>query len=584
MLSRKRKNNMINSTMDYGKDNSKKALIVIIILIVIILVLGLVLSIIYFSTDLMKSNKKLFMKYASQIVDEKDQFIDSEVTQYFEKKETSPYTNQGSYNANITVPEDENKFEAVNNFNVSFEGQVDNANKKMEQKVSLDFSDDIRLPFNFKRSENIMGILQKEYISGNYIAVDLDNLSNILGDSDIDYTNVLDSLTNSSNVTKWTEEEKEHIQNTYLKLIEKELNKDNFSKVEDLNTTGYTLTLKGEDIKNIELKLLETLKNDEIVLNKLNSLPSINGQKSNISASDIEKEITDIQNNNNVSDESSIEITVYTKNGKTNQFSITLNNEIKISISKQKNENTLGYKIEYEMMDNETLGKINLMIVYTGITSMQNVNENYVVGLETKDGSTKFEYTLNNTVNFDDSVEIEDFSDEETTMLTDYDQEQVTNFVTLLSDRISEVMQDEMIEAGIQNSSNPVLYSIPFYGMIMYYEDSMMSSVLDATTNEQDDMNLEEVNNRITTTLNSLYTDILVNQGLSNSDEDSIKSENMLIDSSAGTYSVSINEEAEDGEDFITITWTPTDESNGNEIEGKIIKEGESYKIESPTQ
>ena len=583
MLSRKRKNNMINSTMDYGKDNSKKALIVIIILIVIILVLGLVLSIIYFSTDLMKSNKKLFMKYASQIVDEKDQFIDSEVTQYFEKKETSPYTNQGSYNANITVPEDENKFEAVNNFNVSFEGQVDNANKKMEQKVSLDFSDDIRLPFNFKRSENIMGILQKEYISGNYIAVDLDNLSNILGDSDIDYTNVLDSLTNSSNVTKWTEEEKEHIQNTYLKLIEKELNKDNFSKVEDLNTTGYTLTLKGEDIKNIELKLLETLKNDEIVLNKLNSLPSINGQKSNISASDIEKEITDIQNNN-VSDESSIEITVYTKNGKTNQFSITLNNETKISISKQKNENTLGYKIEYEMMDNETLGKINLMIVYTGITSMQNVNENYVVGLETKDGSTKFEYTLNNNVNFDDSVEIEDFSDEETTMLTDYDQEQVTNFVTLLSDRISGVMQDEMIEAGIQNSSNPVLYSIPFYGMTMYYEDSMMSSVLDATTNEQDDMNLEEVNNRITTTLNSLYTDILVNQGLSNSDEDSIKSENMLIDSSAGTYSVSINEEAEDGEDFVTITWTPTDESNGNEIEGKIIKDGESYKIESPTQ
>ena len=583
MLSRKRKNNMINSTMDYGKDNSKKALIVIIILIVIILVLGLVLSIIYFSTDLMKSNKKLFMKYASQIVDEKDQFIDSEVTQYFEKKETSPYTNQGSYNANITVPEDENKFEAVNNFNVSFEGQVDNANKKMEQKVSLDFSDDIRLPFNFKRSENIMGILQKEYISGNYIAVDLDNLSNILEDSDIDYTNVLDSLTNSSNVTKWTEEEKEHIQNTYLKLIEKELNKDNFSKVEDLNTTGYTLTLKGEDIKNIELKLLETLKNDEIVLNKLNSLPSINGQKSNISASDIEKEITDIQNNN-VSDESSIEITVYTKNGKTNQFSITLNNETKISISKQKNENTLGYKVEYEMMDNETLGKMNLMIVYTGITSMQNVNENYVVGLETKDGSTKFEYTLNNNVNFDDSVEIEDFSDEETTMLTDYDQEQVTNFVTLLSDRISGVMQDEMIEAGIQNSSNPVLYSIPFYGMIMYYEDSMMSSVLDATTNEQDDMNLEEVNNRITTTLNSLYTDILVNQGLSNSDEDSIKSENMLTDSSAGTYSVSINEEAEDGEDFITITWTPTDESNGNEIEGKIIKEGESYKIESPTQ
>ena len=54
----------------------KKSKIIIILIIIVILVIILAsLGIAYFATDLFKSNKTLFAKYAGQIADENQGFI-----------------------------------------------------------------------------------------------------------------------------------------------------------------------------------------------------------------------------------------------------------------------------------------------------------------------------------------------------------------------------------------------------------------------------------------------------------------------------------------------------------------------------
>ena len=55
-----------------------------------------------------------------------------------------------------------------------------------------------------------------------------------------------------------------------MQVLTENLTTDKFSKITDSNKKGYKLQLTGDDIKNIETKLLETLKNDQTTLDKLN--------------------------------------------------------------------------------------------------------------------------------------------------------------------------------------------------------------------------------------------------------------------------------------------------------------------------
>ena len=64
----------------------KKNKLLIAIIIVLLLVIILCLAYIYLATDFLKSNKQLFFKYATQIAEQEDGFIENELKQYLEKQ------------------------------------------------------------------------------------------------------------------------------------------------------------------------------------------------------------------------------------------------------------------------------------------------------------------------------------------------------------------------------------------------------------------------------------------------------------------------------------------------------------------
>ena len=108
------------------------------IILLLILILGGIFAYIYFETDLLKSNGQLFFKYLGQVLDVQDGFIDSQLTEYSKKKYTGKYEDSGTFSAEIAMNGmDYGTSQAVNDFNVTYSGKVDNTERKNEHKINL---------------------------------------------------------------------------------------------------------------------------------------------------------------------------------------------------------------------------------------------------------------------------------------------------------------------------------------------------------------------------------------------------------------------------------------------------------------
>ena len=77
--------------------------ITIIILAILIILSVIAFALIYVFTDLFKSNKELFAKYAVSMMQEKTAFLPSNLKEYINKKSTTPYENNGILTANILI-------------------------------------------------------------------------------------------------------------------------------------------------------------------------------------------------------------------------------------------------------------------------------------------------------------------------------------------------------------------------------------------------------------------------------------------------------------------------------------------------
>ena len=488
------------------KKSSKILMILIIIVLIIIIIGGIIIACL--ATDIFKSDKELFFKYITQIGDSENGFIDSKLKQYWEKQKTTPYTNEGSFSTNITSEQNQQQYDNVNNFNISFSGQVDTANSKSAQDISLNYSDSVNFPISYKQIGNIIG-LQTKYVGSKFIAIETDKLSNLsedTGESVENYTNIAEKFQEISKI-ELTEDEKNNIKNTYMEVLNTNLNDDKFSKVEDSGMKGYKLSLTGEETKNLIIALLEKLKNDQTTLDKINEYLKAYKNSAKISVSDINDVIESI--NNEEWNNQNIEITVYCQSGKTSKILIEMN-EIKITIQKESDKDNVKYVLSVEEKE-EGNSKIDFNAQYSGLSSIQSVQENYEVGIETEEIGYKYQFS--NHVNFTDSVSIEDYTDENSMILTQYDTEKVESFLNAVIERVIQVNKQQMEELGLQEDENPIIYMIPSFGI---YSSSV--SGINSTQMSEQEINtfnnkfeMYESTNLQGTTVKGLLSTIMTN-------------------------------------------------------------------------
>jgi len=253
----------------------KRYLIMLIIAIILIICLGASLAYAYFFTDIFKNNKQLFSQYISQNLEILELFNDEDIKAYSKKQKNSPFTSEGSIKTNVTFPDSSEAkvANALQNCNITFTGKTDNLNKYMHQTVKANYSDTQSLQFDIYQNGDIYAGKINEVLS-KYIGIENNNLKEFATKMQLP-EQVISSIPNKIDLNEiekstdvFSDEEKNSLKEKYLKIITDNLTDDMFSKEKSSDENIYVLTITEEQLKNIRIKILESLKDDETIINK----------------------------------------------------------------------------------------------------------------------------------------------------------------------------------------------------------------------------------------------------------------------------------------------------------------------------
>ena len=489
-----------------GKKSNKVFIIVLIILSLLIIATSLVM--IYLKTDLFKNEEQLFYKYAGQKLEAFDMLEEASIKEYFQKKQTTPYENEGKYTLSIQSNDFSNKeiIDKLDEISISFSGKTDPQNNKIEQNISLNYSDNVNFPIQYVQNKDIIGLISDPVVN-KYVGIKNENLKELmqkLGASDT--TDIPDKIgemqeeQKTEEEIKQGEEEAKKIKDTYLNIIKDNINEENYSKIKDGENVGYSLKLTYAEIKNIYIKILEQLKQDEIILSK------ISNEETEISKEDFQNQVQELidEAQDYEPEDQQLQINVYKSGEKSSlieiifsEFKIDIKMEENIieckivgikdgqetpekfvlSLNKQQQNNNTLYELKFEALEEEEkLLDISFLANYTGINS-ENSSEIYSFQISSEELIANYQFE--NKINFVDNVEIEDLTSENTIILNDYEQQEIYLLLAMVGEKIDEVNKEKLSQAGFSEDDMPILYIIPG-GHIFYIYNLASSSLSDA--------------------------------------------------------------------------------------------------------
>lgn len=486
------------------KGNEKKVVIIVMFLIITLILIAIAL---YFTTDILKSEKQLFFKYAMQMTEEGN---DNNLMQYLEKKENEPYKNDGSITFNVSLPEERIKeqVEKANNITIDFKGNVYNAQQKREQEITLNYDENVRFPLVFKQSGDYFGI-QTEYIGSKYIAIENNNLPELCKKLGIENTNNIPNKIDSkkTNSIKFTDEEKEIIKQRYKEVLEEQLTEQMFSKSQNTESTIYILELTPDDTKNILKKILEKLKKDDIILEKINEI-----LEQEVTEEDIDELIENIEK---LEIDENIKIQVYENNRKCNKISINVGTVTSIILEKEQNSNSVQYDIVLTMSKEESITSLHFKMQYIGLQKLDNITEVFTLSLQSDidDGIISYAYDIENKVSFNVDATIEDLNENNAIVLNNQSEKAVSNLMKAIEDRIVEVNKSQMEELGVE--TNPLMYTNPITVQVALFSNMRNNRILMQNQTEQEDKGIEQMMddaNKFVSSMESSEKEVFNNQ------------------------------------------------------------------------
>ena len=389
----------------------KRRMIIIISVILVLLIILTAFLIVYINTDMFKLNKTLFEKYFSKNVENINQMYTSlaSKTDYENSLEQNKYTVNTQINVNNTEnigTTEENTDNVINQLKIVADGQVDIANQYEYQDMNLYKNDESILELEYIKDENLYGIRFTELFQQFLLAENsnLQELFSNLGYSQEQVANIPNEISLDLSQIQLSDEEKTTFSNRYLEIIKNNLADKTFSKEENQNieidgksvqVNEYSVTLTKEQLNNLYLAILEQLKNDDIILGKLDGLQSVFDSLNQLNVNESDENQENIQN---VKDSFVTEIDNII--GQINQSNIgqdetkivvyeNMKNTVRIAIQ------TPEYEINFDYLSTSEEKFMQLQRVTTDNKSEQIVNlkktsNNIEMNLEnTEDGDTR---------------------------------------------------------------------------------------------------------------------------------------------------------------------------------------------------
>ncbi len=376
------------------------AIAIPVIIVMIIITTGILL---YLNTDMFKSNKTLFLKYLGENSENLKAIQDVfESSEYKKKLQDNKYTETTEIKANYTnnlQTTSEDTSNSINKAKIIIKGQKDQPNKYCYKDFKLIKEEDSTISEgnqnndeNSNSTNNEQGIAEIEYIQNNdnygvrfsdlfkqYLLVENNNLKELF--EKIGYSEQqLDNIPNSFEIDKmtledikFTEEELNNIKERYVNIVSKNITDKNFEKKskqiisindKNISTNAYILNLTNEQLNNLYINLLEDLKQDDIILNRIEkiqekiSLIKINSSESlNLKEKFIENIDSTIEkiNKTNIGSQET-KIIVYENEGKTIRMTVQGKDyEINFDFLQEQEENEFVITIKKEDIETQKL-------------------------------------------------------------------------------------------------------------------------------------------------------------------------------------------------------------------------------------
>ena len=487
----------------------KSRLLIILIIFILILIVSAGIAYMYFLTDLMKSNRQNFSYYALQIVDENG-FFEKNLADYFQNLLEKSFENNGNITCKVAENNNINGY-SINDFSIEFSGQMNLSEQNLSENIKINYSPEVNFPLTIRKDNDQIG-LQTEYVGSKFIVNKLQNIQN--GEQ---ITKISEKLSQNG----LTREEISIVLNKYIKIIDEKLSDEKFTKSNENEYNVYTLNLTMQDMKNIYTVVFETLKTDTQLLEKIGNLIG-----SDITVNDINNLLEEL-NSLEINEDEVLKIALYSKNRKLEKINFRTE-EIDFTIEKNKISSELKYTLtiiplEYGLEH----GKILINATYKGLDTLQNINENYEIVLDiysNNEEQISRTYNFKNNVKFIDSLNIEDFTEENSIDLSNYNETQVNTLLASIIERIIQVNKDQMEKLGLEENENPILDFVLFNEIIENMDNADLQNLSNNTselevTTFNSKFELYESSNSMGTTTRGLLTTISSNN-IENADND----------------------------------------------------------------
>ena len=372
----------------------KKIGIIIIVIILILAIVAGVTTYLFLKTDVFKSNKQLFYKYTTQAIEQVEKMTDSKTIEKYKEEMKSE-----SYETNTSI-----------DFKYSEGGEVSSGYNKLNVNMKTQKEDE----YNYKNAQILFGdksIVQVEGIQDQSLYgirftnifnqfVTLQDGKNIEG---LDLTdenlklikNIIEDNEEFYNGILFSKQDYQDLKEKYLPIIVDILNTGTFSKQNNTVITinsqtvkvkEYSCKITGLQVQNLIIKLLDSLRKDDIIVNKIQNLLN-DSKKYEDCISETLRKVEDTEF-------SEMKIVIYEQKGKTIRTDINIGKDtITIESSNENSKEIL--KVKHEELNNEK--EVGQEITISKATT--ETNEQYILSGEKVDGDEK--YTLDATIDSD---------------------------------------------------------------------------------------------------------------------------------------------------------------------------------------
>lgn len=262
------------------QDNKIK--IIIIILIVLIFLVGIGGTVLYFTTDMLKSSKILFQKYIAQDMQNiVDVFEVSKEEQNIDLLRKSDY--KEATNATLKYLEKENDEQEV--YTIKEEGINKAQENSSYRNISMSYGDNVLMSVDLLSQNNTYGFRLANLVQ-QFVSVQNATVPYFVSSMGLDGSIFQETLkgVDVAGLLDFSDEEVEQLTNTYMSLVLKDLDKAHYSSKrnsiitlnnkESVTTNAYTLTITKNELDKLYKKLLNQAINDNVILAKLDSIDS----------------------------------------------------------------------------------------------------------------------------------------------------------------------------------------------------------------------------------------------------------------------------------------------------------------------